>query len=64
MEEKQLQGTADTRETEPAPLESKEDDFDISEWVNEYGDRLFNFAMMRLKNRELAEDTIICLMTG
>lgn len=33
-------------------------DFDISECVIEYGDRLFNFAMLRLKNKELAEDLV------
>ena len=42
---------ADTA-TDPAP------DHDITEWVTEYGDRLFNFAMMRLKNKALAEDIV------
>lgn len=31
---------------------------EISSWVEEYGDRLFRFALLRVRNRELAEDLV------
>jgi RNA polymerase sigma-70 factor (ECF subfamily) len=38
--------------------DSKAEAEDVTKWVEEYGDRLFRYALYRVRNRELAEDLV------
>ncbi len=47
--------------TSDAPLPSSseaESENDVTAWVEEYGDRLFKYALFRVRNKELAEDLV------
>lgn len=39
-------------------VESKKNAIDPSNWVDEYGDALFRFAILRVRNEELAADLV------